>query len=139
MVTLLKLKKGVLTADIDRAAEGLGDLRVELNHQVSLVRKLFVSLLDRLGDPLPERLPDHRVDHIDDPLPWQLSHVALVGQVRGDLLVQLELLEDVLNREAGVERDMKVLGCFCFDDYREISERCDYLQRFLPLTRSLRK
>ena len=112
LVTLLNLKNGVLTADVDRAAEGLGDLRVELNHEVSLVRELVVALLDCRGDPLPERLADDRVDHVDDPLPRQLSQVALVGQVRRDLFEGPALLEDVLDREAGVERDVQVLGCF---------------------------
>ena len=69
VVTLKNIKNGLLTADVDGAAEGLGDLRVELNHEVSLVRELVVALLDCLGDPLPERLPDHRVDYINDPLP----------------------------------------------------------------------
>ena len=110
-VTLLNINNESLTADVDRAAEGLGDLRVELNHEVSLVRELSVALLDCLGDPLPERLSDHRVYHINDPLPRQLTHVTLVGQVRRDLFVRPALLEDVLDREAGVERDVEVLGC----------------------------
>ena len=131
MVTLENLKNGALTADVDRAAEGLGDLGVELNHEVSLVRELVVALLDCLGDPLPERLPDHRVDHINDPLPWQLTHVTLVGQVRRDLFVRPCLLEDVLDREPGIERDVEVLGCLRFNDYREGQRKRRLLTAFL--------
>ena len=43
-----------LTADVGRAGKCRGNLRIEVDHQVTLLRNLFVTVFDLLGDPFSE-------------------------------------------------------------------------------------
>ena len=43
-----------LTADVGRVGKCRGNIRIEVDHQVTLLRKLFVTVFDLLGDPLSE-------------------------------------------------------------------------------------
>ena len=81
-----------LTADIHGVAEGSGNLRIELDHEVVLLGEVHVAASDHIGDPKSELLSDEGVDHVDDPLPRQPRDVAVVREVGDNFLVLLSFL-----------------------------------------------
>ena len=70
-----------LTADVGRVGKGCGNLWIEVDHKVTLLRKLLVAVFDLLRDPLSEVVAEQRIDHINDPLPWQLDDISFLRQV----------------------------------------------------------
>ena len=86
-----------LTADIDGVAEGSGNLRIELDHEVVLLGKVHVAASDHIGDPKSEVLTNEGVDNVDDPLPRQPRDVTFVREVGDNFLVLASLLENVID------------------------------------------
>ena len=117
----LNLIRSELTADVEGVTEGRGNLRVELNHEILLRRKLIVTILDLLGDPLSQVIAHDRVDYVDDPLPWKLGNVSLVWHVVLHLLVLHAEVEDSFHCETLVAWNMQVLCLVGFDGYRYVS------------------
>ena len=117
----LNLMRNELTADVERVAEGRGNLRVELNHEILLRRKLIVTILDLLGDPASQVIAHDRVDYVDDPLPRKLGNVSLVWHVVLHLLILHAEVEHSFHREALVARNMQVLCLVGLDGYRCVS------------------
>ena len=70
-----------LTADVGRVGKRCGNLWIEVDHKVTLLRKLLVAVFDLLRDPLSEVVAEQRIDHINDPLPRQLDDISLLRQV----------------------------------------------------------
>ena len=108
----------VLTADVRRAAERGGDVRVQVDHEVPLLGKLVVAVLHLLRDPLPEVVAAQGIDDVDDPLPRQLGHVSLVGQVQSELLRLSAVLKDGLDGERLVHGHVEMLCALGLEDYR---------------------
>ena len=129
----------VLTADVERAAERRRDLRVELDHELLLLCKLFVATLDLLRDPLPQVFTNNGVNHVDDPLSRKLGDVASVGHVVLDLLHPQAEVKDALDRESQVAGDVQVLRRLGLDNYRDVKDMEMHLLFLCPLTMSLRK
>ena len=102
-----QVKLRVLTADVDRALEGLGDLWVELNHQVAIFSYRVVALLDALRNPRLKRLLHDGVDDIHDELPGQAVNIALVRKEVHGAVVSPALFEDGLDVKALVERHVQ--------------------------------
>ena len=117
----LNLIRSELTADVEGVTEGRGNLRVELNHEILLRRKLIVTILDLLGDPLSQVIAHDRVDYVDDPLPWKLGNVSLVWHVVLHLLILHTEVEDSFHCETLVAWNMQVLCLVGFDGYRYVS------------------
>ena len=44
----------VLTADVCRPGKRGSNIRIEVDHEVTLLSKPFIAVFDLLGDPLPE-------------------------------------------------------------------------------------
>ena len=108
----------VLTADIRRAAERGGNVRVKVDHEVPLLGKPFVTVLDLLRDPLPKVVAAEGIDDVDDPLPRQLGHVSLFRQVTLELLRTLAELKDGGDGQRLVHGHVQVLGVLALEDYR---------------------
>ena len=117
----LNLLRNELTADVERVAEGRGNLRVELNHEILLRRKLIVTILDLLGDPASQVIAHDRVDYVDDPLPRKLGNVSLVWHVVLHLLILHAEVEHSFHREALVAWNVQVLCLVGLDGYRCVS------------------
>ena len=129
----------ILTADIDGAAKSCSYLRVELDHEVALLRDLLVAILDLLGDPRTELVANDGVDQVDDPLPRQLGHVSLVWQVLLDLPELAAVLEDRRDAERLVHGYVQVPRVLRLDDYKHVCDDEGYLLFFSPRTISFRK
>ena len=75
---------------------------LHLDQEVSLLGDLYVAVLDLVLDPGAERLPEEGEGKIEEPLPWYLVHVAILGQVVVDDGVLPGLFEDALDAEVNV-------------------------------------
>ena len=95
--------------------ELLGHLGVHRDHELSLLRHLGIALLDLVGDPVLEWLTRHGSYNVDQPLLWRLGQVNRVWQVVEDARVVVDLLHDLLNRQALVLRDMEMLNLVILD------------------------
>ena len=108
----------VLTADVRRAAERGGNVRVKVDHEVPLLGKPFVTVLDLLRDPLPKVVAAEGIDDVDNPLPRQFVHVSLFWQVKSELIRPLAVLKDGVDGQGLVHGHVEMLGVLGFDDYR---------------------
>ena len=80
------MEKVELTADVYRVTKCGSNIRVELNHKVSLLSNSIVSIFNLLRDPCSEVVASKRIDHVDQPLARKLGYISLVRQVLFDLL-----------------------------------------------------
>ena len=129
----------LLTTDVERAAKSCSNFRIKFNHQLLLLCKLFIANFDLLRDPLPQVIPNDRVDHVNDPLSWKLGNIPDFRHIVLDLLHLHAEIKNTLYSESQVAWNMQILGRFCFNNYREINQIELHLLFFCPLTMSLRK
>ena len=99
----------VLTADVRRVPECGSDIRVQIDHEVTLLSQLFITVFDLLRDPLPEAVAAEGVDDIDDPLPRQLMHILLFWQVQPELFIALTVPKDGVDSQSLVHGHVQVL------------------------------
>ena len=76
-----------LTADIDRSLESFGNSRIQLDHEIILRCDHIVALLDRLRYPFSEWIANKCVDHVGNPLSWQLAYVTIIGHMATDFVI----------------------------------------------------
>ena len=65
-----------LTADGSAICENCSNLGVKVNHEISLNSDSLVPGLNLFSDPVFEGIPDERIDHVDQPLFWNLSNLV---------------------------------------------------------------
>lgn len=87
-----------LTADVERLAKRGRDFRIKFNHEIVLFCEVIVSALYLIEHPSSEFISDNRIDHVDNPLPWQLHDVTIVRKVMSDFFNLSAILEDAVNR-----------------------------------------
>ena len=129
----------ILTADVSRVAKCGGNVRIKVDHEITLFGKPIVAVFDLLRDPLPEVVTAEGIDDIDDPLPWQLIHISLFWQVKLELVRTLAVLKDRGDGQRFVHGHVQMLCVLRFDDYRYVGEEQVNLLFFSPRTISLRK
>ena len=93
-----------LTADVAARLELGGHRRIDRDHDLLLVVHGGVAVLNLVGDPVTERLPDHRGADVDNKLFRRLRDVRLVRQVVRDVRIQVGKCGDVLQRQVLVRR-----------------------------------
>ena len=70
----------VLTGDRRGVHEGLHDLRIHVDPQVLLLDDSSIPSINAFFDPLSEDILHGRVDHVAEPLLWELLPLLLVRQ-----------------------------------------------------------
>ena len=108
--------KEKLTRDGRGLGEAAEDLGVDVDGQLLLLDEALVAALDDGLGPVGEGLPDERVAEVDEPLPWELAELLLLGQVVGADLVAERLLEDLLDAEALVLGEGEVADAVVADE-----------------------
>ena len=108
----------VLTADIRRVAERGSNIRVEIDHEITLLGQPFITVFHLLRDPLPEAVAAEGVDDIDDPLPWQLMHILLFWQVQLERFIALTVPKDGVDSQSLVHGYMEMLCLLGLEAYR---------------------
>ena len=79
-------------------------LRINGDHHVFLFLHLDISILNLLGDPLPEDLANHGRTNIDNPLFGHFWHIFLVREVLFYTLLLAGEGQDLRDREVLVLR-----------------------------------
>ena len=116
-----------LTGDV-RASLKLGShVGIHCDHDLFLFGHVGVALLLLLADPLPERLADHRGAHVHDPLLGYLLDVWMVREIRLNLRLAGDELEDLLERQVPVHGDVHGLDIRVVD--LPLLARQDVLQK----------
>ena len=106
----------ILTADIGRLLECLGNRWIQLDYKILLESDIIIALLDLAGDPSPERITQQRVNHVDNELTRQLVPIALIWQVQANIFALQAFLENGIDCEALVAGNVQVFGVLGFDD-----------------------
>ena len=106
----------ILTADIGRLLECLGNRWIQLDYEILLESDIIIALLDLAGDPAPERITQQRVNHVDNELTRQLVPIALIWQVQANSFALQAFLENGIDCEALVAGNVQVFGVLGFDD-----------------------
>lgn len=87
----------------------MGDRRVDIDHQVVLDCELLVSVLNYLHHPTRKVLADHGVGDVGDPLLGQLRQLLHARHEALEIHALPNSVEDVLDGEPLVLRDVHVL------------------------------
>ena len=118
----------LLTADVDWSLESLGNSRIQFDHEIILRCDHIVALLDHLGYPFSKGIANKCVDHIGNPLSWQLAYVTLIGHMALNLFILQTPCQHRLYCETLITRYMKVFHIIGQNDYT------DTLNKFLSDT-----
>ena len=120
-------------------AKCCSNLWIQVDHEVTFLCKLIITILDLLTDPLSEIIGTQRVYHVDKPLPRQLGHISFVRKIVFDLIKPSSIFENGIDGEAAVHGHMQVLCIFRLDNYNYVRECERHLLFLSPRTMSLRK
>ena len=116
-----------LTGDVCAGLKLGRHVGIHRDHDLFLFGHMCVALLLLLPDPLPERLANHRGAHVHDPLLGHLLDVWMVGEVRFNLWLTGDELEDLLERQVPVHGDVHGLDIRVVD--LPLLARQDVLQK----------
>ena len=106
----------ILTADVSRVAKCGGNVRIKVDHEITLFGKPVVAVFDLLRDPLPEVVTAEGIDDIDDPLPRQFMHISLFWQVKLEVVRTLAVLKDRGDSQSVVHGYVQVLCILRLED-----------------------
>ena len=98
-----------LTADMRRGFKPSSHLRVHGDHHLLLLAHQGVALLDLLDDPILEGITEDNRENVDEPLLGHLWKVDIIRKIHGDDRFVGGVLEDLLDGEILVLRDMDCL------------------------------
>ncbi len=98
---------------MSRSVECLGHFRIQVYHELLLRGPLLIPLFKLPVDPASKLLPNDRVDHVEQPLPWEAGNVFAVGEVVHDLRVLCRLFEKVGHCDRLVHGRIDVPNIFC--------------------------
>ena len=105
----------VLTADVDAGLERSVDVWIHLDVKVLLLGQDGVTISYFLPDPIGECITDHGVGDIAQPRSRNLENVSLVWDVPWSVLVLVDLLENLLQPETVVLRDVEHFDIVALD------------------------
>ena len=98
-----------LTRDMSRGCELGSEGRIHCDHQLALLRHQGVAILDLLSNPSPEGITEDSSADVHNPLLGDLREVWLVREVVGQVALAAHILEDLLQGEILVLRDVERL------------------------------
>ena len=110
-----------LTADVDASLERSVDVWVHLDVEVLLLGHDDVAICYLLPDPIGEVVADHCIGNIAQPRSRYLENVPLVWYVAWSVLVLVNLLEDHLQPETVVLRDVEHFDIVALDARAQIN------------------
>ena len=93
-----------------------GNRWVKLDYKVLFESHLIIALFDLLRDPSSEWITQERVDHIDYELSRQFMPITLVWEMLANSFALQSFLEDLIDCETLILRNMEVFGVLRFDD-----------------------
>ena len=106
----------LLTADIGGLMECGGNWWVKLDYKILFESHLIIALLDLLRDPSSEGITQEGVDHIDYELSRQFMPITLVWEMLANSFALQSFLEDWIDCETLILRNMEIFGVLRFDD-----------------------
>ena len=104
-----------LTGDVHRVVEGFGDFGVHLDEELLLLGKLIVPIGYFSVHPFGKWLAYHSVGDVDQPLAWDLVHVAVFWEVVGDKRILLCPLKNANNVEILILWAIQLFDIVAFD------------------------
>ena len=96
-----------LTGDESRGLEDLEDLRIHEDLLCFLALGMLIPSFDKVMDPLFEVIAQESVEHVDQPLSWDLVQFSSVRKILVELWFFTELLHHLLDRERLIMRDVE--------------------------------
>jgi hypothetical protein len=127
------------TADVDGVLVSFCDFRIEIDQQVSVLRKFIIAQFYVLGHPLLELILHDRECHVCNECSRETMVITRRRKEESNLRVIASLRQDLFNAQTFVLRDVDHLDIFCFDVYEAGYNQREYLRFFLPSVSSLRK
>ena len=83
-----------------RSVESAEDIRVHLDGHIAFSYQLLIPALHTGLNPVSEGSTNDSICNVDDPLPWKLANIVLVGKVQESLWKLGRLGEKFFNTEA---------------------------------------
>ena len=119
--------------------ECIVNIRIHLDIEVLLLSHYGITISYLLPNPIGECVTDYSIGDIAQPRSWDLKDVTLVRYVAWSILVLIDLLEDLLQPETVVLRDVEDLDIVALDARAQMNIRQGTYCLFFPCMMSLRK
>ena len=114
-------KAWILTAHRCGCCISLSYLWIHVNQHVLVHCYFTITFLDLLLDPDSERIFDHRVHHINQPLLGNLLDLLSFWKIFKDILMLLDDLDHVVHLETIILWHSEMLNRIRFNDYKKNS------------------